>query len=73
MTDQRYGLSEGTPSQKGLCIDAVTALDYVLAHSVTGKTKVIVSLLSAVPNSSFTDNLSEGQSASKLPPDVQKP
>ncbi|KAH8088148.1 Alpha/Beta hydrolase protein [Filobasidium floriforme] len=37
-----YGKSEGTPSEKGLRIDAQTALDYVRQHPLLSKTKVIV-------------------------------
>ncbi|KAI0036346.1 alpha/beta-hydrolase [Vararia minispora EC-137] len=37
-----YGLSEGTPSEKGLQMDAQTALDYVLQDEMLGKTTVII-------------------------------
>jgi len=37
-----YGKSEGSPSEKGLRIDAQTALDYVTNHPILGKTKIIV-------------------------------
>ncbi|KAI9290134.1 Alpha/Beta hydrolase protein [Umbelopsis sp. AD052] len=36
-----YGLSEGSPSDKGLRIDSQTMLDYVRAHPILGKTKII--------------------------------
>ncbi|KAI0260533.1 Alpha/Beta hydrolase protein [Gloeopeniophorella convolvens] len=37
-----YGHSEGTPSEKGLQIDAQTVLDYVHAHPALAKTPVIL-------------------------------
>ncbi|KAJ3114823.1 hypothetical protein HK100_001541 [Physocladia obscura] len=37
-----YGLSDGTPSEKGLKIDAQTALDWILNHPELGSTKIIV-------------------------------
>ncbi|KAI0253116.1 Alpha/Beta hydrolase protein [Lactifluus subvellereus] len=37
-----YGHSEGTPSEKGLQIDAQTALDYVHAHPLLAKTPIIL-------------------------------
>ncbi|KAF8258140.1 Alpha/Beta hydrolase protein [Lactarius quietus] len=37
-----YGHSEGTPSEKGLQVDAQTVLDYVRAHSVLSKTQIIL-------------------------------
>ncbi|KAF8132823.1 Alpha/Beta hydrolase protein [Boletus edulis] len=37
-----YGLSEGSPSETGLCIDAQTALDYVTSHPYLQKTPVIL-------------------------------
>ncbi|KAI0041478.1 alpha/beta-hydrolase [Auriscalpium vulgare] len=37
-----YGLSEGTPSEKGLQMDAQTALDYVLAHEYLSRTPIIL-------------------------------
>jgi hypothetical protein len=37
-----YGHSEGTPSEKGLQVDAQTVLDYVRAHSILCKTPVIL-------------------------------
>ncbi|KAH9991654.1 Alpha/Beta hydrolase protein [Russula compacta] len=37
-----YGLSEGTPSEKGLQIDAQTVLDYVHAHPQLAKTPIIL-------------------------------
>ncbi|KAF9349349.1 hypothetical protein BGX34_001847 [Mortierella sp. NVP85] len=36
-----YGLSEGSPSEKGLRIDAQTALDYIRNHPVLKETKLI--------------------------------
>ncbi|KAF9436609.1 bem46 protein, variant, partial [Entomortierella beljakovae] len=36
-----YGLSEGFPTEKGLKIDAQTALDYIKDHPVIGKTKLV--------------------------------
>ncbi|KAF9910369.1 hypothetical protein BX616_010877 [Lobosporangium transversale] len=36
-----YGLSEGSPSEKGLKIDAKTALDYIKKHPVIAETKLI--------------------------------
>ncbi|KZW00491.1 alpha/beta-hydrolase [Exidia glandulosa HHB12029] len=37
-----YGLSEGRPSEKGIRIDAQTALDYLLAHPVLRDTKIVI-------------------------------
>jgi len=37
-----YGLSEGTPSQRGIQMDAQTMLDYVLAHPILQSTQVIL-------------------------------
>ncbi|KAH8986302.1 alpha/beta-hydrolase [Lactarius akahatsu] len=37
-----YGHSEGTPSEKGLQIDAQTVLDYVRAHPILSKTRIIL-------------------------------
>ncbi|KAG9311220.1 Alpha/Beta hydrolase protein [Chiua virens] len=37
-----YGLSEGSPSETGLCIDAQTALDYVTSHPYLQRTSVIL-------------------------------
>jgi len=37
-----YGLSEGSPSEKGLKIDAQTALDFIKKHEVFKHTKVVV-------------------------------
>jgi len=37
-----YGLSEGSPSEKGLRIDAQTTLNWVLEHPILGNTKVVV-------------------------------
>ncbi|KAI7869794.1 Alpha/Beta hydrolase protein [Spinellus fusiger] len=36
-----YGLSEGKPSEKGLLIDAETALDYILHHPVLRHTRLV--------------------------------
>ncbi|KAF9579698.1 hypothetical protein BGW38_003941 [Lunasporangiospora selenospora] len=36
-----YGLSEGSPSEKGLRIDAQAALDFVKKHPVIGETKLV--------------------------------
>ncbi|KAF9980110.1 hypothetical protein BGZ65_005543 [Modicella reniformis] len=36
-----YGLSEGSPSEKGLRMDAQTALEYIKKHQVIGETKLI--------------------------------
>jgi len=37
-----YGLSEGSPSEAGLCIDAQTVLDHVTSHPYLQKTPVIL-------------------------------
>lgn len=37
-----YGHSEGSPSEKGLMVDAQTALDYILNHATLGKTKILL-------------------------------
>jgi len=37
-----YGFSEGSPSEKGLKIDAQTALNYIKGHEVFQHTKVVV-------------------------------
>ncbi|KAI6024327.1 Alpha/Beta hydrolase protein [Pisolithus marmoratus] len=37
-----YGRSEGIPSESGLCIDAQTALDYILSHPILQSTPVIL-------------------------------
>ncbi|CAG8457556.1 16471_t:CDS:10 [Funneliformis caledonium] len=37
-----YGFSEGSPSEKGLKIDAQTALDFIMKHEVFKHTKVVV-------------------------------
>lgn len=37
-----YGRSEGTPSEKGLVVDAQTGLDYVLQHETLSKTPIIL-------------------------------
>ncbi len=34
-----YGLSEGSPSEKGLKLDAQTALDYISSHPLLEKTQ----------------------------------
>jgi fermentation-respiration switch protein FrsA (DUF1100 family) len=34
-----YGLSEGHPSEKGLKLDAQTALDYIVSHPLLEKTQ----------------------------------
>ncbi|KAG0235096.1 hypothetical protein BGW42_005889 [Actinomortierella wolfii] len=36
-----YGLSEGSPNEKGLRIDAHTALDYIKNHDILSQTKLI--------------------------------
>ncbi|KAG0250729.1 hypothetical protein BG011_008139 [Mortierella polycephala] len=36
-----YGLSEGSPTEKGLRKDAQAALDYIKKHPIIGKTKLI--------------------------------
>jgi len=38
----RYGRSTGSPSEKGLRIDAQTALDYVKKHPLLKDTKVVI-------------------------------
>jgi len=37
-----YGLSEGTPDEHGLQIDAQTALDYLLQHPVLKNTRIVL-------------------------------
>ena len=37
-----YGLSTGTPNEKGLTIDAQTALDYIRQHKDLENTKIVV-------------------------------
>ncbi|EUC59279.1 alpha/beta hydrolase family protein [Rhizoctonia solani AG-3 Rhs1AP] len=37
-----YGLSEGQPSEKGLKLDAQTAFDYILEHTILSKTRIIL-------------------------------
>ncbi len=37
-----YGLSEGSPNEKGLKMDAQTALDYIQKHAYLSKTRIIV-------------------------------
>lgn len=38
----RYGLSEGSPSEKGIRSDAQMALDYIKSHPLLENTKVIL-------------------------------
>jgi fermentation-respiration switch protein FrsA (DUF1100 family) len=38
----RYGASEGSPSEKGLRIDAATALSYIQSHPLLSQTPIIV-------------------------------
>jgi len=40
--ENRYGFSSGTPSEKGLNIDAQTALDWILQDEETKDTKVVI-------------------------------
>ena len=42
LTRRRYGLSTGRPSEKGLLIDAQTALDYLLDHPTARDTRLFV-------------------------------
>ncbi|PFH49593.1 hypothetical protein AMATHDRAFT_62793 [Amanita thiersii Skay4041] len=42
MSYRGYGHSDGSPSERGLCIDAQTALDYLLAHPAFSRTQVIL-------------------------------
>ncbi|KAK7052478.1 protein bem46 [Favolaschia claudopus] len=37
-----YGLSDGSPSEKGLQIDAQTALDYITSHPLLSQTRIIL-------------------------------
>lgn len=37
-----YGLSEGTPSEQGLYVDAQSALDYLMQRTDIDRTKIIV-------------------------------
>ena len=37
-----YGLSTGTPDEKGIMIDAQTGLDYILQREETRNTKIVV-------------------------------
>ncbi|EJD07741.1 alpha/beta-hydrolase [Fomitiporia mediterranea MF3/22] len=37
-----YGLSEGSPSEKGIRMDAQTSLDYLTTHPVLSKTKIVL-------------------------------
>ncbi|KIY50246.1 alpha/beta-hydrolase [Fistulina hepatica ATCC 64428] len=38
----RYGLSEGSPSEQGLIIDAQTGLDYILSNPILASTPIIL-------------------------------
>ncbi|KAF8629930.1 hypothetical protein AX15_003185 [Amanita polypyramis BW_CC] len=42
MSYRGYGLSEGSPSERGLCIDAQTALNYLLSHPVFSRNQIIL-------------------------------
>ncbi|KAI0746335.1 alpha/beta-hydrolase [Daedaleopsis nitida] len=42
MSYRGYGKSEGSPSEKGLCIDAQCALDYISAHESLSKTPIVL-------------------------------
>ncbi|GLB41228.1 putative serine aminopeptidase, S33 [Lyophyllum shimeji] len=42
MSYRGYGLSEGSPSEKGLQIDAQTGLDYLLSNPFLSKTQIIL-------------------------------
>lgn len=58
-----YGLSTGTPDERGLNIDAQTALDYLRNRAETRNTKIIVygqSLGGAVAISLVSKNLEKG-------------
>lgn len=37
-----YGLSEGTPSEAGIKVDAATAMEYISTHPILSKTKLVV-------------------------------
>lgn len=37
----RYGHSEGSPSEKGLQIDAQTGLDYLTSHPIFRNSKIV--------------------------------
>lgn len=37
-----YGLSEGTPSERGLYVDAQSALDYIMQRTDIDVSKIIV-------------------------------
>ncbi|TDL20367.1 alpha/beta-hydrolase [Rickenella mellea] len=37
-----YGLSEGSPSEKGIRIDAQTVLDYVTSHPILSRTPIVL-------------------------------
>lgn len=37
-----YGLSEGSPSERGLYVDALSALDYLMQRTDIDRTKIIV-------------------------------
>lgn len=36
-----YGLSEGSPSEKGIRMDAQTSLDYITSHPYLSKTRIV--------------------------------
>lgn len=58
-----YGLSTGTPEEKGLAIDAQTALDWARARKDLESTKIVVhgqSLGGAVGIKLVSDNLAKG-------------
>ena len=38
----RYGLSEGSPSEKGIKLDSQLALDYITSHPLLEKTPIIL-------------------------------
>ncbi|KIL59739.1 hypothetical protein M378DRAFT_168878 [Amanita muscaria Koide BX008] len=42
MSYRGYGRSEGSPSERGLCIDAQTALEYIGSHPVLSNTQKII-------------------------------
>jgi abhydrolase domain-containing protein 13 len=61
-----YGLSTGTPDERGLAIDAQTALDYIRARSELRDTKLVIygqSLGGAVAIRLLEDNQKEGDIA----------
>lgn len=37
-----YGLSEGSPSERGIYVDALSALDYLMQRTDIDRTKIIV-------------------------------